>query len=178
MIGHHDTDAGCLGLAHRLHRGDAAIAGDDQRRPDRPGEGEAGGTEVVSVPQPMRDEAVDIGARFPERAGEERGGRLAVHVVIPVHQDGLTPRDRGGHGGHRGVEPGERPGIDQLLERGAEEAPRRVGAGVTALDRSAARGTGMDNSPASAWAAAASGSGVTIQRGNGRLIRLRRPDTG
>ena len=74
-------------------RGDAAIAGDDQPGADRPGEGEAGGTEVIAVAQPVGDEGVDVGARLPERAGEQRGGRLAVHVVVAVHQDGLAPGD-------------------------------------------------------------------------------------
>ena len=49
-----------------------------------------GGAEVVAVAEPVRHERHHVGAGRAERAGEQRRGALAVHVVVAVHQDGAA----------------------------------------------------------------------------------------
>ena len=122
VIGDHHADAGRPRVAHRVHRGDAAVAGDHQRRAEPLGRGQPGGSEVVAVPQPVGHEADDVGARGPKRAGEQRGGALAVHVVIAVDQDGAARPHSGRDGVHRLGDAGERHGVGQGGDVGPEEA--------------------------------------------------------
>src|ERR1041384_7997471 len=55
--------------ADGLPRGDAAVAGQDEPGPDRPGLVEAGLPEIVAVAQPVGNERLGVSAADPEGAG-------------------------------------------------------------------------------------------------------------
>jgi tetratricopeptide (TPR) repeat protein len=76
--------------------------------------GQAGGPEVVAVAEPVGDERRGLGAGEPERASEQRGGALAVHVVVAVHQDRHAAPHRAGDDLHGLVHPRERERIGQI----------------------------------------------------------------
>jgi hypothetical protein len=100
---HHPDTRGGRG-AHGLDRGDAAVTGDDQPSPHRFGLPEPGRPEVVSIPQPVRHEPLDLGASQPKGPGQNRDRGLPVHVIIAVHQDQFAgphrPDDRLHRCGH------------------------------------------------------------------------------
>ena len=133
VIGDHHADARGARLPHRLHRRDAAVAGDDQRGAGRAGRVEAGRSEVVAVAQTVGDERHDVRPGGAEGAGEHRGGALAVHVVVAVHQDGAAGAHGSGDGVHRFCHAGEDEGIGEIAERGTEIVARALHVGLTTL---------------------------------------------
>ena len=80
--------------------------------------GQPGGTEVVAVAQPVGHERTTSAPRRPKRAGEQRRGALAVHVVVAVHQDGAA----GPHGGGDGLDR-----LGHAGERGRDRTARSSG---------------------------------------------------
>jgi len=105
----------------RVHRGDAAIAGDDDAGADALRLGESRGAEVIAVSQPVRDEGVHGGPRLAQHARQQGRGALTVHVVVAVHENG--PRIVNGalqdFYCHAHVGPAQR--IGEAFELGAEE---------------------------------------------------------
>ena len=116
MVGDHYRDASGLRLGHRLHSGDAAVARDDERCADLAGVGQAGWSEVIPVPQAMRHEGNRVRPSHPQRPGQERGGALAVYVVVTMHQYGRAGGDRSADRGHRLRHPCQLQWIRQLIE--------------------------------------------------------------
>ena len=47
-------------------------------------------TEIVAIHEALGNEGHDLAAEEPERTRHERGGAHAVHVVIAVHENGLS----------------------------------------------------------------------------------------
>lgn len=126
VVGDHDFEPLGAGLLDRPHRGDAAVAGEDQAGSCRSGGGDARGTEVVPVANPMGEKGDDAGPRGSERAGEERGGALAIDIVIAVNQNPGPRANRAGNGRHGFRHARKRQGVRQLLQRGPEESTRRL----------------------------------------------------
>ena len=92
VVGDDHSNPGCAGRVDRLDRGDAAVTGQDQAGAASRAAATPGGTEVVAVAQAVRQEGRHVGARRPQRPGEQRGGALAVHVVVAVDQDRVPER--------------------------------------------------------------------------------------
>ncbi len=133
VVGDDDLDAGGARRAHGVHRGDAAVAGDDQPGAKTARLREPRGPEIVAVAQPVRNERVGPAADAREHAGEQRRGTLAVHVIVAVDQD----RDSASHGGDdqldrpRHVGPTVR--VRKPLEVGAEKCLGALGRGEPTL---------------------------------------------
>jgi hypothetical protein len=112
-------------LRHRVHGGDAAVAGDDQPRAGTLRRGDARGPEVVAVAQAVGHERLDPGARRAQHARQQGGGALPVDVVVAVHQDPVA-RTHGARDQRRGaphVHPLE--GIAQSRELRPQERARQ-----------------------------------------------------
>jgi hypothetical protein len=133
VVGDDDADPGGARARDRLHGGDAAVAGDDQRGAGRPRGGEPGGPEVVSIAQPVRHEGNHVGTRGAERAGEHRRGALAVHVVVTVDHDGAAGAHGRGDRVHRLRHAGERAGIREITDGGPQIPARHVGVSLPPL---------------------------------------------
>src|SRR3989441_10923005 len=86
VVGDDDLDAGGARRAHGVHRGDAAVTGDDQSSAETARLREPRGPEIVAVAQPVRNKRVGPAADAREHAGEQRRGTLAVHVIVAVDQ--------------------------------------------------------------------------------------------
>ena len=142
VIGDDDVDPGFPRRAHRLHGGNSAVARDDQAGAYASGLPQAGLAEIVTVPQAMRHERLDLRAYAAQHAGEQRRRALAVHVVVAVHQD----RHGGAHGARHEldralhVEPGE--GVGEALEAGPEERFGALGSREPALHQDGGQGLG------------------------------------
>src|SRR5216117_4612127 len=164
VVGDDDLDAGRPGGAYRLHRGDAAVAGDDQPGAQTARLGEPGRPEVVPVAQPVRDERVDPAADAREYTREERRGTLAVHVVVAVDQDRGTRPEGGDDQLDRPRHIGPGVWIREPLEVRAEERFGELGRGQPALHGRAASGSGIWRSDARAAVSCGSGGAETAQR--------------
>ena len=135
MVGDHDVDAVLPRAPHRVHRGDAAVAREDEAGTDTEGFGQPRGAEVVTIAEAVGDERFRLGAGGAQRAGEERGGALPVHVVVAVDQDGVTRLHRAGDDVDRLGHAREAIRIAQPFERGAKKGARQVGIAVAALNQ-------------------------------------------
>ena len=142
VVGNHDLESCAPRQVYRAHRGDAAVAGQDQTRAGRLGRGHAHGAQIVAVPQPVREEGGHARTSLTERPGEQCRGALAVHVVIAVDQDA----DAGAHGTTHRIDrlrhAGEGHRVGQLIQSGAEEATGLIGRLHPAPDQQRGEGRG------------------------------------
>ena len=135
VIGDDDRPSVSSRIGDRIDRGGPTIAGENEARIGLPRRGEAGGTEVVAVPQPVRNERNHIRTRLPQDTGEHRGRTLTVDVVVAVHEYALTAPDRLDDQRDCFREPVENGGICQGVEAGSQEALGPLRVGEAALDQ-------------------------------------------
>ncbi len=134
VVGDDHLVSGRARPGHRVYRRDAAVAGDDEPRADLRRLGQAGGTEVVAIPEPMRHERVRDASRPAQGPREHGRGTLAIHVVVAVHEDGGPVADRLRHQLHCAPHSGPLEGIGEPLELRAQERLGAVGPVQPALD--------------------------------------------
>ena len=127
VVGHDHIDARGTGGSHGSDRGNPAIARDDQPRAHALRFPEARGTKVIAIADPMRHKRMHGAAGAAQNARQHRGGTLAVHVVVAVHQDRLLLADRARHELHREGHIGPTIGLGEPLEIRTEEGFGRIG---------------------------------------------------
>ena len=94
MIGHDDVDPLPPGANHGLVSPNPTVHRDDEGHALLPGALQAAMGEVVSIPDPVRNEGDDVATQPGEPTGEQSGPRDPVHIVVAVDQDHFMIFDR------------------------------------------------------------------------------------
>jgi hypothetical protein len=140
VVGHDHPNTRCPGRGNRFECRDPTIAGNDQGSPGSPGRLEPGRTEVVPVTKPVGHERHHIGPGKSQRAGEECGGTLAIHIIVTVDHDAVA----GLHSGRNSLycirHSGERMRIGEVGECRPQILAGRLFRTVTPLNKQRSEG--------------------------------------
>ena len=140
VVGHDHPDTRRTGRGNGFECRDPTIAGNDQGSPGSPGRLKPGRTEVVPVTKAVRHERHHIGLGKSQRAGEERCGTLAIHIIVAMDHDAVA----GLHGGGNSVDcirhSGERMRIREVGECRPQIPAGRLFRTVTPLNKQRSEG--------------------------------------
>ncbi|MBV6467733.1 MAG: hypothetical protein PGMFKBFP_03103 [Anaerolineales bacterium] len=91
MVGDDHVHAARVGVVNRRVRGDARVAGDDERRAVVNDGLETLHVDAVTLLAADRDVVHNLRSNAAQRLDEQRGGGLSVHVEVAPNADGLAP---------------------------------------------------------------------------------------
>src|SRR5689334_15139629 len=95
MVRHDDVDATGLQLVNGPERARATVAGHDDSCPCLTSRLHSGGTEIVAVGEPMRNEWNGAATHAANGARQQRGGADTVDVVVAMNENGFSGANSG-----------------------------------------------------------------------------------
>jgi hypothetical protein len=117
--------APCVGMVHLVHRADAAVEGDDERKPVVGRKVDALGAHAIALAIAVGNVEVQVAQVFQE-AIDQGHGRGAVHIIVAIDEH-LLAIAKGAHQAVNGlVHVLHQEGVVEVVERWAEEIPCRL----------------------------------------------------
>ena len=142
MVGNDDVHAGRGSPLDGIKRRDSTVDRDDHPGTQRDGAVHPREREIVAVPGPVGHDCLGPPAQCTYPAGEQRGSRDAVGVVVAVDHHQLPAFHRQGQPACRPVRVQEQGGIVQVFQARTQEGLRGVGCRAAPDGQQATQGPG------------------------------------